>query len=84
MVSHIVKNTNQWREFGKAADPITNKLPDDWEFKVDFFDKMCILKVVRPEKQMYAFAKYVLSYLGKFYLESPISTMDKIYKDSDY
>ena len=80
----MVKNITLWREFSKAPDPINYKLPDDWEFRLDFFEKMCVLKCIRPEKLMYAFAKYVMSNLGKYYLESPSLTMEKIYKDSDY
>ena len=33
---------------------------------------------------MFSLSKYVLENLGKFYLESPIITMEKIYVDSDY
>ena len=57
-------------------------MPDDWD-KQGIFEKMLILKIFRPEKILFAASKYVNHYLGQFFLESPHTSMDKIYADSD-
>ena len=44
---------------------------------------MIILKIFRPEMLMYAFSKYVGQKLGKHYSESPPSSMEGLYADSD-
>ena len=45
---------------------------------------MLIVKIFRSEKLMFGLSKYVLDNLGKFYLESPLVTMEKLYFDSDF
>lgn len=47
-----------------CADPITKKLPDDWETKLDIFEKILIIKILRPEKIMFAISNYVLKEMG--------------------
>lgn len=44
---------------------------------------MVVLRLFRPEKVMFAISKYVQSYLGRFYVEQPSVTMEKIHADSD-
>lgn len=66
-----------------CADPITKKLPDDWETKLDIFEKILIIKILRPEKIMFAISNYVLKEMGQFYLEPPTTSINSLYNDSD-
>lgn len=59
------------------------KLPDGYQQKLDVFEKLLIVKIFRPEKVMLGVVNYVQHYLGKFYLEPPQVSMDKLYADSD-
>ena len=79
---HITKNVIFWREYTKAVDPITFYL-NEWEEKLNLFERLLILKIFRGEKIMFAVSSYVLEYLGKYYLEPPKTTMDILYNDSD-
>ena len=47
------------------------------------FDKLLLLKVFKPEKLMFAFQRYVHEELGAIYAESPVSTMDALFSNSD-
>lgn len=47
------------------------------------FEKLLVLKIFKPEKLMFACAKYVEHELGRVYAESPIATMDTLFIDSD-
>lgn len=40
-------------------------LPGDWEDKLDYFQKMIILKSVRPDKISLAVQNYVTMKIGK-------------------
>lgn len=44
---------------------------------------MVVLKVFRPEKLMFAISKYVLDFMGQFYLEPPQTSMEVLYEASD-
>lgn len=48
-----------WNEYIMCADPVQKKLPDDWETKLDIFEKIMIIKILRPEKIMFAISNYV-------------------------
>lgn len=72
-----------WVDFQNEADPRKAIIPDGWDEKLDIFQKMLIIKILRPEKLMFSISDYVLHFLGKFYLESPQTTMGNLYDASD-
>lgn len=80
---HMISKPALWKEYHQSDDPITKKLPEDWHTKLDEFEKMLVLKLFRPEKVMFAISNYVQTYLGRFYVEQPSITMEKIHADSD-
>lgn len=71
-----------WNEFIMCDDPIKKKLPDEWETKLDIFEKMLVIKILRPEKVMFGIENYVLKNMGKFYLEAPPAVISNVYGDS--
>lgn len=44
---------------------------------------MMIVKIFRSEKILFALSNYVENNIGRFYLESPNTTMETLYNDSD-
>ena len=79
---HVSKNIAQWREF-VAGDVVEDPMPGDWSHKIDHFGKLLLIKVVKPEKLMFALADYVKNSLGSFFTESPPATMETLYSDSE-
>jgi len=79
----IVKQWSEWEKWATCADPHTTPLPLEWSEKLDNFEKLIVLKIFRPEKLLFAFQNYVIDEMGKFFVESPTSTMDIIYLDTD-
>jgi dynein heavy chain len=83
---HITSKLKVWQEWAAAptaaSDPLSNRLPDDWD-NLSLFEKMIVLKIFRPDKTVFAVAKYVHANLQQFYLDPPPATMDKIHADSD-
>jgi len=47
------------------------------------FQKLIILRAFRPEKLLFAFQKFVVEQMGKFYVEAPPTGMDIMYKNLD-
>ena len=58
-------------------------IPCGYGTKLTPFEKLLILKVVKPEKIMFACSRYVEKELGRLYAESPIATMDALFADSN-
>lgn len=75
--------SKSWNDYATSEDPIENRVPCGFHEKLDSFEKLIILKIFRPEMLMYAFSKYVGEKLGHYYSESPPSSMEGLYVDSD-
>jgi dynein heavy chain len=81
----IVSLTNKLRaweayiESGKFSNP----LPEDWERKLDLFDKVLLSRVIQPQKILAAMNFYVTNTIGQQYLDPPNVTVKDIWKDSD-
>lgn len=79
----IAKDWSAWEVWATCAEPHTTPLPLEWNEKLNNFEKLIVIKVFRPEKLLFAFQNYVIDEMGKFFVESPSSTMDVIYLDTD-
>jgi hypothetical protein len=44
--SHLISKLKLWEAY--KEDPLNEKLPEDWNTKLDAFEKMLVVKVFRP------------------------------------
>ncbi len=56
--------------------------PDNFS-DLDYFERMLLIKVFKPEKLYQASGIYVFRKLGKFFLEPPETKIESIFVDSD-
>lgn len=54
LCSSIKTKLTSWKEYSLCADPLKEKLPEEWNEKLDPFEKMIIIKIFRPEKILFA------------------------------
>jgi dynein heavy chain len=80
---HIQKNLAAWKTYIQSSDPLTIKLEEPYQTKLDAFERMMIVKIFRSEKILFALSSYVEANVGRFYLESPNTTMEILYNDSN-
>lgn len=66
----IVNDINAWEDYAQSNEPQSEPLPDHWNEDLDYFEKLLILKIFRPEKLMFAFTEYVKEELGRMYIEN--------------
>jgi dynein heavy chain len=83
LAAHISKNWPLWQKYHGADDPINEKIPGEFQDKLDLFDRLMILKLFRPEKLLFGFSNFVEKKIGNFYLEIPTINMQEIYLSSD-
>ena len=84
LLEDLVINNKPWLAWATCDNPQTEKLPGEWDEKINAFDKLILLKAYRPEKLSFAFQNYVLKRMGKFYVEGQTVTMEAVYSDTDY
>lgn len=79
----VIDNYNDWEDYILNEEEFyLERIPCNLSDKLNLFEKLLILKVFKPEKLLFAFQKYVELELGKLYAESPIATMDDLFKYS--
>lgn len=61
----FVEHNKEFQVIFDSAEPQNIPLPGDWEGKLDYFQKMIILKAVRPDKISLAVQNYVTMKIGK-------------------
>ena len=75
----MAEKTELWQLYANTYEDA--KVPAG--YSLSQFEKLLLIKVIRPEKVMRGVASFVEQTMGKFYLESPDKQMELIYKDSD-
>lgn len=56
--------------------------PGDWDKKLSSFQKMIVLKSIRPDKMTLAVQNFIVEKLSKEFIEPPTFNLAKSFKDS--
>lgn len=56
--------------------------PEPWATKLDDFEKLLVLKCLRPDKIINAIQNYIAKYLGRQFIEPQIPNLSEIYMTS--
>uniref|UniRef100_A0ABD2WRH4 Dynein heavy chain 1, axonemal n=1 Tax=Trichogramma kaykai TaxID=54128 RepID=A0ABD2WRH4_9HYME len=65
-----------------SQQPEAEKLPDRWDQKLDDFQKMLVLKCLRPDKVTISMQHYIIAHLGGRFVDLQSSGLEAIYKES--
>jgi len=65
-----------------SANPETDILPGEWEQKCDKLRKMILLKIIRPDRVLFATTTFVHEKIGEYFVNPPPVHYEKIYEDS--
>ena len=84
--THIGKNFSslrkEWKQLYDSALPETTKLPGDLEKWTTPFQKLCILRCIRPDRLIPAMTKFVATFRGQKYTQPPGFDLASTFKDS--
>ena len=47
---HLAKNVDQWTEYYNSPEPQSEELPAPWHMNLNHFQRMMVLRVIRPDK----------------------------------
>ncbi|XP_064606960.1 dynein axonemal heavy chain 12-like isoform X2 [Liolophura sinensis] len=79
----FVDNLDQWKEFYNSKEPHKVELPDPWHTTLNDFQRMMVLRAIRPDKVVPAITAFVMEKLGKKFVEPPPFDLAKSYADSN-
>lgn len=65
-----------------ALDPFSAPLPAPWSDRLDAFQRLLLLRVLRPDKLTMGMAAFTAITLGQRYLEPPQLDLEACFKDS--
>ena len=77
----MVDNWSKWRAWQQQEDPFAARVPGDYEDRISQFDKLVLIKCFRNELIQRSMGVFIISEMGKFYVEPPSVKMDTIFED---
>ena len=80
--SHVTQNLAKWKAFYDAVSPHTMELPEPYNTSLHMFQKMLVLRCLRPDKLVPAVQNYVLTAMGRQFVEPPPFDLSASYEDS--
>ncbi|CAF0823905.1 unnamed protein product [Adineta steineri] len=75
-------NIESFKAIYDSKDPMTIELPAPWNEKLDQFQKMTVVRVIRPDKVVQMVIEYVKKNLGQKFVEPPPFDLAKSFNDS--
>mmetsp|Transcript_46773 Transcript_46773/g.83798 ORF Transcript_46773/g.83798 Transcript_46773/m.83798 type:complete len:4084 (-) Transcript_46773:846-13097(-) len=81
ILSHLKQYDAKWKVWFQDDNPHLLPLPADLELSA--WNKLILLKAMRPEKLLFVISQMVLAYMGQKYTESPPFDLTGCYEDSD-
>ncbi|XP_028407226.1 dynein heavy chain 3, axonemal-like [Dendronephthya gigantea] len=80
---HFEKNVSAWKKVYDSSEPHKENLPDPWNDDLNNFQKLVILRCLRPDKMTVAIQDFIVYNLSLLYVEPPTFELDKCYEDSN-
>ncbi|XP_014666536.1 PREDICTED: dynein heavy chain 7, axonemal-like [Priapulus caudatus] len=71
-----------WKSIYDSVEPQFEVLPGEWDDKLDMFQKLLVLRCIRPDKIVPAVQEFVSNRLGKRFIEPPPFDLPKTFQDS--
>ena len=69
--THLANHADEWRRLYDSATPETEPMPAPWERNLSQFEKLLVLRCLRPDKCVTAIQNFVEAHLGRRFIEPP-------------
>jgi len=80
--AHFMENSKQYQAIYDAVEAQEQPLPEPWNSQLDEFEKMIVLKAIRPDKLVPAVQSWVTLKIGKQFVEPPTFNLAECFKDA--
>ncbi|XP_059054918.1 dynein axonemal heavy chain 12 [Achroia grisella] len=79
----FISNINKWKEVYDDLEPHNKALPAGWNDKLTVFQKLLVIRILRPDKLTSALSDFVEKQMGKKYITPPPFDISKSFGDSN-
>nr|XP_057937248.1 dynein axonemal heavy chain 7 isoform X2 [Doryrhamphus excisus] len=79
----MTQNRNMWKEVYDSTNPHQTPLPNEWQEKLSQFQRMLVIRCLRPDKIIPMVQEYVSDSLGRPFIEAPPFNLSNTFCDSN-
>lgn len=79
----FVSNLNEWQSFYDSNEPEKRELPVPWNKKLNLFQKLIVIRLIRPDKIKLSVSKFVEESMGSKYVLPPPFDISKSFAESN-
>ncbi|XP_043503405.1 dynein axonemal heavy chain 12-like [Polistes fuscatus] len=79
---NFIKNLTEWKIYYDLLNPEKESLPEPWENALTYFQKLIVMRMIRPDKIIIAIREFVKDGLGIKFVTPPPFDISKSYMDS--
>jgi len=83
ITAHVADNWEAWQKWYAVENPYESNCPGDYEQKLSSFDKLILIKTLRPELVQVCMTSYIITEMDKFFVEPPPTGMNILYENID-
>ena len=78
----FAQNARRWRAIYDAVEPHEAPLPGLWEGRVTALQRLCCIRVVRPDKVVLAVQNFVVKQMGVVFVQPPVFDLSLCFQES--
>jgi dynein heavy chain len=78
----FIQKVNDWKEYYDQADQEDSTFPNPWYDKLSDFQRILVVRTIRPDKVIPIIIKLIESELGENFIQPPPFDIQKSYNDS--
>jgi dynein heavy chain len=80
--TYFIEFNKKFKKIFDAPEAHVEPLPGEWNDKLNSFQKMIVLKAVRPDKISQAIQNFIVEKIGKQFIDPPVFNIGACFKDS--
>ena len=79
---YVIEYHKKFKKIFDAPDAHNEPLPNEWNTKLNSFQKMIFLKAIRSDKISQAIQNFIIEKIGKDFVDPPTFNLSACFKDS--